>query len=201
MSDTWTDLTAKHGRRCVMSPTIDDATLNAETERQISEIFPLIKPLLNGREVIALDYGCGAGRFTAALADCIDGWATGYDPCGDLIALAQEAKWVDYVTMPVDDFFRYDDTPYNVVFAAMVIGHPGIDTDGLVGDLVNVIVPDGLMIVLDHMPFHIPQGRWWKFRPERFYIDLFERHGVKLERIGKVMQLENEVTVLAGRRQ
>jgi SAM-dependent methyltransferase len=80
MSDPWATLAQAHGRRAVMSLGISDAELDAETIRQIAVLRPLIAGVLNGSETRVLDYGCGAGRFTAMLGETVGWCAIGYDP-------------------------------------------------------------------------------------------------------------------------
>lgn len=195
MNDVWSDLARKHGARCVMSLAIDDATLDAETARQIDIIFPLIKPLLRGDELLALDYGCGAGRFTGALQCTVGCGTLGYDPCAELIAIAPEHHEVDYLTGLGNVIPQVD-----VVFAAMVLGEPNIDPEKIAENIAALLAPGGLLVILDHMPIRPPGARWWQYRPAIFYVDLFARRGIALTRIGEVDQLENKVTILAGRR-
>lgn len=204
MTNPWTDLAQTHGRKSVMSLAIDDATLDAETERQAAEIFPLIRGELRGDEEWALDYGCGYGRFTPYLADLIGGHGTlGYDPCADLLRLFDEnGATYGFVTSPADVAFDYlrHRGPFDLIFTAMVLGDPNLDLEQTAVGLASILAPTGLLVVLDHMPEVEPSGRWWRFRPEREYASLFDRCGVKLRKIGMVRQLSEDVTILAGRK-
>lgn len=200
----WPTLAAKAGRRCVMSQTIDEATLDAETERQCRIIFPMIARLLTGREMMAIDYGCGAGRFTGPLADAAACPTVGFDPCLELLDLAPPHPSVQYAGMEPEQFFmrgRAGSWRFDVIFAAMVLGNPGTDATELAADLVSLLAPDGLVVLLDHMPNTPPEGRWWRYLPQSHYQMIFAAAGVTLNRIGSVMQLDNEVTILAGRRE
>lgn len=203
MSETWSRLTAQAGRCCVMSLEIDERTLDQETERQIGVLMPMLCPLFTGNERHALDYGCGAGRFTAALASTISCRTTGFDPCRELIDLAPKAPLVDYITCEPDQFFggiHQAGIRSDVIFAAMVLGHPNTDTARTIEQIVSILKPGGLMIVVDHMPAEPPYGTWWHYRRPEFYEEMFGEYGVALERIGAMMQLDKEVTVLAGRK-
>ena len=204
MTNPWPSLAAQAGRRCVMSMTIDDATLDTETARQCTEIFPLLRPLLTGNERLVLDYGCGAGRFTLPLAQACGCMAIGYDPCVELVNEAPKHDMVRYVTGAGPAEFlagvHQAHWQFDVAFAAMVLGHPGMDTPKMAEDLVSVLAPGGLMVVIDHMPDVPPPGKWWRYMPIFYYVDVFADYGVEMKRTGSTMQLANEVTVLCGRR-
>lgn len=196
MTDTWTNLTRTHGRKSVMSLNIDDATLDAETERQAAEIFPLIRSHLRGDERTALDFGCGYGRFVPHLARLTDDMrVAAYDPCGEMLDLIYWGAGV-----ATNDWPTIASESYDLIFAAMVLGDPDLNLEKTAVSMASVLAPDGLLVVLDHMPNTEPTGRWWRFRPDHTYIDLFARHGVILQKIGAARQLDNPVTILAGRR-
>lgn len=203
MPNDWTVLARIHGRKAVMSLTIDDKELDRETERQMPILRDMIKQCLNGTERTALDFGCGSGRFSHMLAQCINGHVTAFDPCEELIALGVEHDDVAYFTSHADVFFDEDQScgmKYDVVFAAQVLGAPALNLEATAADLVSVMAPNGLLIVIDHMPEIIPSGRWWHFRPLGLYAELFRRNGVEMSFVGTMMQLENEITMIAGRK-
>jgi len=194
MTDAWRELAEKSGRVAVMSREITEAELTAETVRQWDILAPMLNPLLTGSEQLGLDYGCGAGRFTAAIAALCGGLTIGYDPCREMLALAPKREHVRYTArLPLG--FEFD-----LIFTAMVLGDPNVEPDYIAGEIAGLLAPNGLLIVLDHMPDEAPKGRWWQFRAASFYRDLFARHGIGLSPIGRLMQLQNEVTVLAGHR-
>ena len=190
----WTSLARTHGRRCVMSLDIDEATLDAVTERQCEVIFPLIKPLLDGRECFALDYGCGAGRFTYSLQETCDCYTIGYDPCPELLAIPKQTGWVSF-EFKINRQLAWAD----VIFTAMVLGDPSVDPAALANEIISWLAPNGLLVLLEHMP-ETPKQAWWRFRPESYYRDLFSARGIFLDKLGTVEQLQNPVTVMAGRR-
>lgn len=202
----WTTLTRTYGRKAVMNPLITDATLDAETARQVGEIFPLIRAELRGDERNALDYGCGAGRFTPHIADLVSGPTFGFDTCLDIIEqrTANHPR-VKFITGDADRFFDpgriYWQRPdFDLVFTAMVLGDPNLDLPATATGLASILAPGGTLVVLDHMTDEEPTGRWWRFRPEQFYRDLFNRYGISLRKIGMVRQLDDPITILAGRK-
>lgn len=199
--DPWPNLARQHGRKAVMSLTIDNATLDAETERQTAIIFPLIRAELRGDEQTALDYGCGAGRFTRHLDKLVSGRTIGFDPCPELIeARGEQPPNVQFVTGDPARFFAWSERPaFDLAFTAMVLGDPGVGAAATATALAAMLAPDGLLVVIDHMSEVDSAERWWRFRPVAFYRELFSAHGVALREIGRVMQLDHEVTILAGR--
>ncbi len=202
MPDDWTNLANQYGRKSVMSLAIDDATLDRETQRQIPILFGMIADQLHGHERSGLDYGCGAGRWTHALAKTIQGRVTGFDPCTELVAMARGEIDTDYVSGSPDAFFgecRHNEPHFDVVLAAQVLGAPGMDVEATARGLVGVLAPGGLLVVVDHMVDEPQPQRWWRFRSRDYYESLFSRHGIELREIGRLMQLENEITMLAGR--
>lgn len=202
MSGQWNDLALAHGRRSVMSLSISDQELDAETERQTPLLFGMIADQLHGHERTALDYGCGAGRFTIHLAKAIQGRAVGFDQCAPLIAQATGHISVDYHSGDAELFFAENarnGVTFDVILALNVMGAPGLNTEITAAGLVSLLAPDGLLVLCDHMTDEPQPRRWWRFRSRDFYKSLFAHQGVVLREIGTLMQLENEITVLAGR--
>lgn len=186
MTPTWSRLARDVGRKSVMSPTISDAELDAETARQTPIILDAIRPHIKPSDGFALDYGCGYGRFTAAIASLTkEGW--GYDPCE---ALLPKAK----------GFYSSVEGWFSPLFVFCVLGNRELDTSATADHIVSLLAPNGLLIIGDHMPAQPNPARWWLFRPMSFYQSLFRLRGVELAKIGSVMQLEDEITILAGRR-
>lgn len=203
MSDAWTELAKSHGRRSVMSLSISEEQLEAETARQLPILCGMIHGQLHGHERTGLDFGCGSGRFSHALAQTIHGRVTAFDSCAALVALATWQLDVDYVSSDSAAFFDElikNDVTYDVVMAAQVLGSPGLPLESTAASLTEVLAPGGLLIIVDHMPEIIPTDRWWRFRPRAFYGDLFRRNGVELAHVGDLAQLENTISMLGGRK-
>jgi SAM-dependent methyltransferase len=200
MPDPWTDLARQHGPKAVMSLSIDEATLAAETAREAAIIFPMIREHLPGRVDNAIDFGCGAGRFTPYLAELTTNGALGYDPCGDLLAhhpTTPETYWLS--CPPAALWYQYH-AYFDLVFTAMVLGDPNMDFFATAEGLIQIMKPGATLAVLDHMPDAPPEGRWWRYRNKQFYIQAFATFGIELRHVGSLMQLENGVDVLIGRK-
>jgi SAM-dependent methyltransferase len=196
----------RKGRVVVMSQSISEAQLDAETERQAGVIFPLIRERMRGDERRLLDYGCGAGRFTGHLANLLpvggdkSRFVMGYDPCLELLELAPASAGIVWDRSAPAAFFERWQNTFDLTFTAMVLGSPLLDISETVKGLVGVTTKGGMICAVDHMTDEQPTGKWWRFRPDYFYINLFASYGVMLEKVGDDRQLSNPVSILVGRR-
>lgn len=202
----WDHLAKSSGRKCVMDLHISDETLDDVTHEQVRYLMPLLWSMLTGKEKLALDYGCGAGRFTPQIAETLQAstldpvHVVGFDPSGALLAHAPMENGVRYIRSMPETFFtecREHDLQYDLIWIFNVLG--GVADEGLqplADHLVSLLSPNGLLFLGEHT--NVKHGTWWRFRPMQAYADLFPK--IKLRRAGECMQLENPVTILAGRK-
>lgn len=185
---TWRRHALSSGPVAVIDPRLTLADYEAVTRTQISLLEPALRGLVRGPDRAALDWGCGAGRFTPMLAR-LAGRAVGYDPCLEMLALAPAAPGASYVsTMPRERF--------GLVFVWCVLG--GIADDALpasAAEVLAALAPGGLLIVADHMD--APRGLQWRFRSAAHYAELFAP--LRLARKARVAQHGHWVELLAGR--
>ena len=200
MPEVWTNLARQHGKRAVVSISITDAELDAETARQTAELFPLIASHLPVKPGLALDFGCGAGRFTKSLADLTVHGATGFDPCAEYLAMAPRSKDVQYVSANSATFFSVFEGLFDLVFAFCVLGDPNLALTETIDGLAHILAPGGAILIVDHMETVDQNKRWWRFRPFDTYAADFGAVGIYLEKIGTVMQIADRMTVAIGRR-
>jgi ubiquinone/menaquinone biosynthesis C-methylase UbiE len=124
----------------------------AVTAMQREAIWPHFTAALNGTERIALDFGCGYGRWTPMLAEAV-GNAIGVDPTSALLAHAEERK-PDGVT-----YARYQhgqipapDQAFDVIWACMVLST--VLTHGMfvatLHELRRVAKPGALVCLIDN---------------------------------------------------
>ena len=191
-----------HGKQAVVSQTITQDELQTITERQIAAVGPLIRSLQHGDEKLALDYGCGYGRFTNMLAS-MAGRAVGVDPSSALIHEGEPEVGVELLWADPLEFCRAaaaEGSTFDIVFLWTVMSQPSLDVEAVADALVSVLAPTGLLVIADHMPDEEPPGRWVRFRPASFYVDLFASRGVPLVMGTVVAETDDPVTVLVGRR-
>lgn len=203
MTNPWPDLVQKFGPRCVIGNTTTDAEFLAETQRQSSVVFPLIGAQMDGSEKVALDFGCGAGRFTRQLHGLLPASSVtiGFDPCRELLAHHPTAPEISWHTGAPCWFFRRNAEMFNLILVAMTLGAPNIDLSATAEGIVGMLAPGGLLCVLDHMdpPVDAPP-RWWEWRSTDEYADLFGSLGVRLQIIGKDRQLDRKTVLMCGRK-
>jgi len=92
----WEKRVEQYGKRAVLNIGHPEEEMDMITQMQKDTIFPFLKECLRGTEKLALDLGCGPGRFTSDLATIIHGYAIGVDPIKYLIDLAPKNENVEY---------------------------------------------------------------------------------------------------------
>ena len=182
-----------HGHKCVVDPSMDDATFASVTLDQRYRIWSLIKGCK--KPGCAIDYGSGPGRFTDLLTRAVDGPAIAYDPC---ISLMARTEYKD----PRVSFFCGDTKTlgkFELVFVWCVLG--GLKAPALehsISEISELLAPGGLLILGDHTAAEQPKYLWQFRRPE-FYPAAFEAAGIRLSAVANVPQHKNAVTVFAGK--
>ena len=107
----------------------------------------------------ALDFGCGVGRITRALAQHFDE-AVGVDISEDMVRRAQEhnadVPGASFVVNVAGDLARFDDAAFDLVFSSIVLQHvPDRSAiERYVAEFCRLVRPGGL--VMFQLPSHIP---------------------------------------------
>jgi len=105
----------------------------------------------------ALDFGCGAGRLTQALARHFDA-VTGVDIAPSMIALAREHDELpdrcSYLLNETGDLRQFADDSFDLVYSSRTLQHmEPVLSLGYVEELLRVARPDGLVV------FQLPSPR------------------------------------------
>jgi SAM-dependent methyltransferase len=193
----WQQRARTYGRRAVMNLGHDEDAVDAVTRNQRATLFPYLTKLLRGDECVALDFGCGPGRFTAQLAEAIGGRAIGVDPILPLLQLAPRWRGVDYL---VSDGRRIPlaDASVDVAWVCLVLGGlPDPQLAEAVAELERVLRPGGLLFLVENTSAR-ENFRHWIFRPVRRYQRLFR--SVPLAHLHDYYDLGERVSILAGRK-
>jgi colanic acid/amylovoran biosynthesis glycosyltransferase len=194
----WSDRAGRLGRRSVFHARHSEAELEAVTAMQRRAILPVLDRHLRGDESIALDYGCGWGRFTGDLTERVGGLAIGIDPVPQLVAMAPRPPRTAFLagspaTVPLAT------ESVDLLWIALVLGtvtDPAL-LARTVEELRRVLRPGGLMLLVENTADR-PDVPHYTYRSVAAYRALFP--DVELAEEGMYEDLGERITILAGRR-
>jgi SAM-dependent methyltransferase len=147
----WAVLTAPDRRHGKWDAETFLATGRSEVREALARLPAL--GLHPGRER-ALDFGCGAGRLTLALADEVDE-VVGVDISAPMLATAREFERAHphrarctFVESDAPDLGRFPDADFDIVFSSLVLQHlPPPVARGYLAEMIRVLRPGGAVIV------------------------------------------------------
>jgi SAM-dependent methyltransferase len=174
-----------------------DDEFDAVTEVQRRELMPRLAALLDGKERLALDLGCGPGRFCRDLQQAIGGRVVGVDVADELLALAPSAPAVEYRRMS-EGRIPLEDGAADLVWSCLTLG--GIVEPVLgrtVAEVARVLSPSGLLFLVENTADRVDAPHW-AFRSLEAYCALFPF--VALRHLGDYDDLGERISILAGRR-
>ena len=193
----WQARAKKHGRRAVLNLVHPDKDFDRITEEQKQILLPALLSQLRGDERTVLDFGCGPGRFTPALAQLIGGTAVGVDISQELISLAPNAHNVSYLVLP-ENGVLHDDSQFDVVWVCLVLGGiPLTSLDCTLQLLQQSIRPGGLLFLVENTSALADEPHW-SFRSASQYQAMFPE--IVLQIVATYTDAGQEISVLAGRR-
>ena len=152
----WAVLTEarKQGNRWAISEFFSTGV--AEVERDLAQVR-VQDPQLRLRS--ALDFGCGAGRLTQALARHFE-WVTGVDISGRMVELAREHchdSRVSFVQNARSDLRIFPNRSFDLVYSRITLQHIAPRyTRRYLGEFMRVLSPGGIMSV--QIPDRVPAG-------------------------------------------
>jgi SAM-dependent methyltransferase len=193
----WEGRARTHGARAVVNLGHAEEALDALTRRQVNEIFPRLNGCLRGDERVALDFGCGPGRFTGPLAEAIHGRAIGVDPIRSLIDLAPRGPDVEYVRSDGRQI-PLPDASMDVAWVCLVLGGlPDARLSEAVSELKRVLKPGGLLFLVENTSDK-EDCPHWAFRPVAEYQRLLAF--APLAHLHDYDDLGERISILAGRK-
>ena len=149
----------------------------ATGEREVAQVFEQLQEtdlaVPRGR---ALDFGCGVGRLTQALATRFDR-VTGVDIAESMAAKARELNQhgdrVEYVANAIDNLRFLDDHSFDFVYSSITLQHvPPPANVRYVKEFLRILKPGGVAVFqVPHGP-EIPEGSWREtlYRLRRQYL-------------------------------
>jgi ubiquinone/menaquinone biosynthesis C-methylase UbiE len=194
----WKKRAKNFGVRSVLNSAHKESEIAEVTAMQIREIFPHLLSVLNGKEQIVLDFGCGPGRFTAKLAEAIHGKAIGIDPVKELLDLAPHTDNVLFKQMK-NSHIPLPDNSVDVVWCCLVLG--GIRGSALsktVNEIYRILRPGALLFLVENTAEKTNRlSSAWIFRSTREYQVLFPL--ANLVHLHDYYDVGEQISVLAGR--
>lgn len=193
----WTERARSFGPRSVLNLGHPESEYEAVTAAQKRELFPHLGRCLTGQERIALDFGCGPGRFTADLAALIKGKAIGVDVVSAYLDMAPPHEGVEYRSMEPGRI-PLEDGSVDLVWVCLVLGamrEPVLSRSA--AEIARVLGPGGLLFVAENTSEQ-PDAPHWAFRTVEKYQKLF--HWAALRHVHDYTDLGERISALAGRK-
>ncbi|WP_158603547.1 class I SAM-dependent methyltransferase [Micromonospora radicis] len=145
------------------------ATGRADVEQTVAWLDQLGQPTRWQR---ALDFGCGVGRLSQALAAYADE-VTGVDIAPSMLAAARELDRssgnIRFTLNDAADLRQFPDGHFDLVYSALVLQHlPRPAVDGYLAEFLRVLRPGGVAVVgLPTRPAPTARGFIWRVAPYR----------------------------------
>ena len=193
----WEWRARQFGPRSVLNLGHAESEYDAVTEAQKCELLPRLGRALRGDERLAVDFGCGPGRFTAELAALIGGRAIGFDIVQRYLDAAPLDPRVDYRLM-TEGRLDLPDGSADVVWVCLVLGAiDGATLARSVAEITRVLAPGGLLFLVENTMAGA-ESAYWTFRSVGQYQAMFP--AVALEHLHDYRDRGEEISVLAGRK-
>jgi SAM-dependent methyltransferase len=193
----WECRARTYGARAVLNLKHASEEIEAVTQVQLDAIMPRLRPLLRGDECVALDFGCGTGRFTKHLAELIAGRAIGVDPIKTLLDLAPVAHNVEY-RLGSGRKIPVADSSVDLLWICLVLG--GLTDRELAKatrEIDRVMRPGALLFVVENTAIG-EKCNHWVFRSVAEYQRAL--YCADLRHLGDYDDLGQRNSILAGRK-
>ncbi len=194
----WSIRASRHGERGVLNLAHSGEDGPTVLVRQLSVLEPLLDEQLRASDKIALDFGCGPGRFTPVLASKV-GQAIGVDPIERFLDMAPPGKGVQYRRIR-GHVIPVADSSVDVVWVCLVLGNikRQQDLNAATSEINRVLRPGGLLFLVENTTAHGVAGPAQVFRSEDDYRRMMSF--ADLVAIGSYEDLGETMTILAGRK-
>jgi SAM-dependent methyltransferase len=193
----WEQRAQQYGPRAVLNIGHKAEDVEAVTQLQLAAIFPHLQRSLRDDDRIAIDFGCGPGRFTPHLAKLVKGKAIGIDPIQSLLDLAPRGADVEYL---LSDGHRIPipNASVDLAWICLVLG-------GLVEsqfteaaeEIDRVLRPGGLLFLIENTS-QKENCDHWQFRSVAEYRKLIPF--VPLDHLHDYEDLGERISIMAGRK-
>lgn len=175
-----------------------------EVQAQINRLAELDFQIQKGR---CLDFGCGVGRLTNALAEHFES-AVGVDVSSTMIDRANEIRRqtnAEFVLNKREDLAQLEEATFDFVYSNKTIQHiPYPASKNYIKDFFRLLKPGGLTVFLVHDCYHHEEGslgfnlvKWHREKVRPFFKKLRGKPPVQIHPISK-QNIEKFVTDAGG---
>ena len=197
----WQTRAKAHGKHAVYNMTHSLDELESVDKYQIEIYSNVLKKHLDkiggGQKLVALDFGCGPGRFEPMLSKMAHKvYAT--DPISALIELAPKIGNVEYLLLGENEKIDLADNSVDLVFVSLALGGI-VDKEQLksaIYELKRVAKPNALFFIVENTAKQDNQTHW-HYRSANDYIELFKPINLQLETTYE--DVNEEISVMCGR--
>jgi SAM-dependent methyltransferase len=174
---------------------------NDQTEKEQALIQACLPPV---RIHKILDFGCGVGRMSQWLHKCYPmAEYVGVDFSKEMLAVARENNPILRYDL-IEDWLPFKDEFFGGIFTCTVLQHIVVEKElsNIVSELSRVLRRGGIAILFENVePIRQPGNLLHVlFRKPEEYIELFEKHGIALEKKASGLFQEQEHAVFVGRK-
>lgn len=192
----WDDRAERFGKRSVYNMTHSVNELQTVDVIQRNIYGELLDKIISSKLDVAIDFGCGFGRFTGFLAENYAKKVYGIDATKKLIDIALPHEKVEYIHL-TGNKIPLKDNSISLVFISLVLG--GItnqdDLINVVAELRRVAKPSAAFLIAENTQ-KTPDSEYWHYRGADYYKKLF--NFVDFVHETKYYDCGEEITVLLG---
>ena len=185
----------RYGPRSAAHLAWHEEELQAFLETQKKELLQLLDLHLKKSQIRQiLDFGCGPGFFSTALAEHFQARVTAIDPIRRLLRKAPAHPHLNYLLYQPPHWPATAQNFDLIWIRHVLAGIPAAQLPTLAQKLTQSLNPQGKLFLCEKTgPFTPEKGDYWFQRPASFYVGLFKNIG--LQPIKTQKELGEEVTL------
>lgn len=192
----WEDRAERFGKRSVYNMTHCDNELPSVDIMQKNIYSEVLDKIISSKLDVAIDFGCGFGRFTGFLAENYAKKVYGIDATKKLIDMALPHENVEYIYVPGKKI-PLDDNSVSLIFISLVLG--GItNQDNLIhtiSELKRIAKPNAVFLIAENTQ-KADNSEYWHYRDAEYYKSFFDFVNFTIEK--KYHDCDEEISVMSG---